>query len=182
MSKRALNTGITGQADFCLAERLISRGYEVFGLARGQKNSKYDVVREIVPDGRLLTGPPMDLVPRKLTQAVSPVRLGVQNRFVLGNRDARRGWAYAGDYIDAMWRMRQPEADEYVIATVITQSIRVASAPRSPLWKSRTGTRASSRTRASCVTQRSICSSAPRPRQARPAAGILPSDSRSSPG
>jgi GDPmannose 4,6-dehydratase len=43
----------------------------------------------------------------------------------LGNLDARRDWGYAGDYVEAMWRMlQQDEADDYVIATGETWSIR----------------------------------------------------------
>ena len=53
---RALITGITGQDGLYLAELLVSKGYEVFGLIRGQNNPKYDLVRTVVPEVRLLTG------------------------------------------------------------------------------------------------------------------------------
>lgn len=53
---RALITGITGQDGLYLAELLLSKGYEVFGLIRGQNNPKFDLVRETVPDVKLLTG------------------------------------------------------------------------------------------------------------------------------
>jgi len=53
---RALITGITGQDGLYLAELLLSKGYEVFGLIRGQNNPKYELVRQTVPGVRLLTG------------------------------------------------------------------------------------------------------------------------------
>src|SRR3712207_837684 len=59
--KRALVTGITGQDGLYLSELLLSKGYEVFGLIRGQNNPKADLVRSVVPDVRLLTGDITDL-------------------------------------------------------------------------------------------------------------------------
>jgi GDPmannose 4,6-dehydratase len=53
---RALITGITGQDGLYLAELLLSKGYEVFGLIRGQNNPKFDLVRQTLPEVRLLTG------------------------------------------------------------------------------------------------------------------------------
>ena len=53
---RALITGITGQDGLYLAELLLSKGYEVFGLIRGQNNPKFDLVRKTVPGVTLLTG------------------------------------------------------------------------------------------------------------------------------
>ncbi len=58
---RALITGITGQDGLYLAELLLSKGYEVFGLIRGQNNPKFDLVRQVVPDVTLLTGDLTDL-------------------------------------------------------------------------------------------------------------------------
>lgn len=252
---RALITGITGQDGLYLAEHLISKGYEVFGLIRGQNNPKYDLVRTIVPEVKLLTGDLTDVsslvrvlaaaqpeevynlgaisfvayswenaslttdvtgkgvlnileatrlyagesisgvrfyqasssemfgkvqqvpqteetllwprspygvakvfghymtvnyresygmhassgilfnhesprrgpefVTRKVSQAVARIKLGVQDEIVLGNLDAKRDWGFAGDYVDAMWRMlQQPTADDYVISTGETHSIR----------------------------------------------------------
>jgi GDPmannose 4,6-dehydratase len=49
----------------------------------------------------------------------------LQEKLYLGNLDAKRDWGYAKDYIDAMWRMMQADkADDYVIATGETHSIR----------------------------------------------------------
>ena len=58
---RALITGITGQDGLYLAELLLSKGYEVFGLIRGQNNPKYDLVQRTVPAVTLLTGDLTDL-------------------------------------------------------------------------------------------------------------------------
>ncbi len=61
MSKRALITGITGQDGMYLAELLLSEGYEVFGLVRGQNNPKLPVLAAELPDVKVLTGDLMDL-------------------------------------------------------------------------------------------------------------------------
>jgi GDPmannose 4,6-dehydratase len=252
---RALITGITGQDGLYLSEHLLAKGYEVYGLIRGQNNPRWELVEQTVPDVKLLTGDLMDMsslmraletsqpdevynlgaisfvayswenahltadvtgkgvlsmleatrlyagkdvgsvrfyqasssemfgkvqevpqrestllwprspygvakvfghymtinyresygmhassgilfnhesprrgtefVTRKVTQAVARISLGLQSELVMGNLDARRDWGFAGDYVDAMWRMlQQPEADDYVIATGQTHSIR----------------------------------------------------------
>ncbi|MFD6167028.1 GDP-mannose 4,6-dehydratase, partial [Oerskovia sp. NPDC060287] len=65
-----------------------------------------------------------EFVTRKVSQAVARIKLGVQDKLVLGNLDAKRDWGFAGDYVEAMWLMlQQPEADDYVIATGETHSI-----------------------------------------------------------
>ena len=253
-SKRALVTGITGQDGLYLSELLLAKGYEVFGLIRGQNNPKFDLVRETVPGVKLLTGDLTDLssllralessepaevynlgaisfvayswenahvtsdvtgkgvlnileairlyahddvskvrfyqasssemfgkvqqvpqteetllwprspygvakvfghymtinyresygmhassgilfnhesprrgpefVTRKVSQAVARISLGLQDRITMGNLDAKRDWGFAGDYVEAMWRMlQQDEADDYVISTNETHSI-----------------------------------------------------------
>ncbi len=61
MSKRALITGITGQDGLYLSELLLSKGYEVHGLIRGQNNPKEGLVRETVPDVSLISGDLQDL-------------------------------------------------------------------------------------------------------------------------
>jgi len=253
--RRALITGITGQDGLYLSELLLSKGYEVYGLVRGQNNPKIDLVRSTVPGVKLLTGDLTDIssllralevsqpdevynlgaisfvayswenamvtsdvtgqgvlhileairlyshdepgkvrfyqasssemfgkvqevpqrestllwprspygvakvfghymtinyresygmhassgilfnhesprrgpefVTRKVTQAVARISLGLQDQLVLGNLDAKRDWGFAGDYVEAMWRMlQQPEADDYVVATGETHSIR----------------------------------------------------------
>jgi GDPmannose 4,6-dehydratase len=252
---RALISGITGQDGLYLAELLLSKGYEVFGLMRGQNNPKRELVETTVPGVKILTGDLTDLssllralessqpdefynlgaisfvayswenahltsevtgmgvlnaleavrlyshddpkkvrfyqasssemygkvqtvpqnedtllwprspygvakvyghymtinyresygmhassgilfnhesprrgpefVTRKVTQAVARISLGLQEDITLGNLDARRDWGFAGDYVDAMWRMlQQDEADDYVISTNETHEIR----------------------------------------------------------
>lgn len=252
---RALITGITGQDGLYLAELLTAKGYEVFGLIRGQNNPKFGLVEQMFPELTLLTGDLTDVssltrvlgiaqpdevynlgaisfvayswenasvttdvtakgvlnileatrlyagddigkvkfyqasssemfgrvqevpqsektllwprspygvakvfghymtinyresygmhassgllfnhesprrglefVTRKISNAVARIKLGKQDELVLGNLDAKRDWGFAGDYVEAMWRMlQQPEADDYVIATGDTHSIR----------------------------------------------------------
>ncbi|WP_300680108.1 GDP-mannose 4,6-dehydratase [Nocardioides sp.] len=66
-----------------------------------------------------------EFVTRKISRAVARIKLGLQDEIVLGNLDARRDWGFAGDYVEAMWRMLQAEeADDYVVATGETHSIR----------------------------------------------------------
>jgi GDPmannose 4,6-dehydratase len=253
--KRALITGITGQDGLYLSELLLGKGYQVYGLIRGQNNPKADQVRHMVPEVALLTGDLTDLsslvnavsaaqpdevynlgaisfvayswehahltaevtgkgvlnmleairlvagddarrirfyqasssemfgkaqavpqtettllwprspygvakvfghymtinyresygmyacsgilfnhesprrgpefVTRKVSRAVARISLGLQETLPLGNLDARRDWGFAGDYVDAMWRMlQQDEADDYVVATGETHSVR----------------------------------------------------------
>jgi GDPmannose 4,6-dehydratase len=252
---RALITGITGQDGLYLAELLLAKGYEVYGLIRGQNNPKIDLVRRTVPDVHVLAGDLTDLsslvramhaaqpdevynlgaisfvaysweqaalttdvtakgvlnileavrlyagsdvgkvrfyqasssemfgkvqevpqtertllwprspygvakvfghymtinyresygmhassgvlfnhesprrgpefVTRKVSLAVASIKLGLQDKLVMGNLDARRDWGFAGDYVDAMWRMlQQPEGGDFVVATGETHSIR----------------------------------------------------------
>jgi GDPmannose 4,6-dehydratase len=252
---RALITGITGQDGLYLAELLLAKGYEVFGLVRGQNNPKIALVREAVPEVHVLTGDLTDMsslmgalavarpdevynlgaisyvayswqnarittdvtaagvlnmleavrlhcgddprgvrfyqasssemfgkvqevpqrettllwprspygvakvfghymtinyresygmhassgilfnhesprrgpefVTRKVSRAVARISLGLQDELVLGNLEARRDWGFAGDYVEAMWRMlQQDEPDDYVVATGATHSIR----------------------------------------------------------
>jgi GDPmannose 4,6-dehydratase len=252
---RALITGVTGQDGLYLSELLLSKGYEVYGLVRGQNNPKIELLNQLVPDVRILTGDLTDLsslvrafagaqpdevynlgaisfvayswenaslttdvtgkgvlnmleatrlyagdnvgtprfyqasssemfgkvqdvpqrestllwprspygvakvfghymtinyresygmhassgilfnhesprrgpefVTRKVTQAVARISLGLQENLTLGNLDAKRDWGFAGDYVEAMWRMlQQPEGDDYVIATGETHAIR----------------------------------------------------------
>jgi GDPmannose 4,6-dehydratase len=252
---RALITGITGQDGLYLAELLLSKGYEVYGLIRGQNNPKRALVEQELPGVKLLTGDLTDLsslirayssaqpdevynlgaisfvayswenarlttdvtgsgvlnileatrlyagddiskvrfyqasssemfgkvqdvpqrettllwprspygvakvfghymtinyresygmhassgilfnhesprrgpefVTRKISQAVARISLGIDSQVSLGNLDAKRDWGFAGDYVDAMWRMlQQDEGDDYVVATGVTHSIR----------------------------------------------------------
>jgi GDPmannose 4,6-dehydratase len=70
-----------------------------------------------------LRGP--EFVPRKISIAVARIALGLQDKLSLGNLDATRAWGFAGDYVDAMWRMlQQDQADDYVISTGETHPVR----------------------------------------------------------
>jgi len=64
-------------------------------------------------------------VTRRITRAVARIKAGLQKRLFLGNLDAKRDWGYAPEYVEAMWLMlQQDNADDYVIATGETHSIR----------------------------------------------------------
>jgi GDPmannose 4,6-dehydratase len=64
-------------------------------------------------------------VTRKITRAVAAIERGKQEKLYLGNLDATRDWGHARDYVEGMWRMlQQPEADDYVLATGETHSVR----------------------------------------------------------
>lgn len=64
-------------------------------------------------------------VTRKVTRAAARIKLGLQSKLYLGNLDAKRDWGFAGDYVEAMWKMLQIETpDDYVIATGETHSVR----------------------------------------------------------
>lgn len=64
-------------------------------------------------------------VTRKITHSLSKVKLGLQPHLTLGNLEAKRDWGFAGDYVDAMWRMLQQDVpDDYVIATGESRSVR----------------------------------------------------------
>ena len=64
-------------------------------------------------------------VTRKITRAATRIKLGLQEKLMLGNLDAKRDWGFAGDYVEAMWRMlQQDKPDDYAIATGTSISIR----------------------------------------------------------
>ena len=66
-----------------------------------------------------------EFVTRKISRSVARISLGLQDTLALGNLEARRDWGFAGDYVEAMWLMlQQEEADDYVVATGQTRSIR----------------------------------------------------------
>ena len=64
-------------------------------------------------------------VTRKITRAVGRIKLGLQKELFLGKLDSERDWGFAGDYVEAMWRMlQQPGGDDYVIATGRSMTVR----------------------------------------------------------
>jgi len=67
----------------------------------------------------------IEFVTRKITDGVARIKAGTQKQLALGNLDAKRDWGYAKDYVEAMWLMlQQNKADDYVIATNETHSVR----------------------------------------------------------
>ncbi|MBA3374372.1 MAG: GDP-mannose 4,6-dehydratase [Actinobacteria bacterium] len=72
---------------------------------------------------------PLDFVTRKVSHAAAAISLGLKSELLLGNLDARRDWGYAGDYVRAMWLvLQQEEADDFVIASGETHSVRELAA------------------------------------------------------
>jgi GDPmannose 4,6-dehydratase len=67
----------------------------------------------------------IEFVTRKVTHAVAQIKLGMAKELRLGNLDAQRDWGFAGDYVDAMWRMvQQDEPDDFVVSSNETHSVR----------------------------------------------------------
>src|SRR5881398_846956 len=67
----------------------------------------------------------LEFVTRKVSDGVARIVKGKARELHLGNLDARRDWGFAGDYVDAMWRMlQQPKPADYVVGTGETHSVR----------------------------------------------------------
>jgi GDPmannose 4,6-dehydratase len=67
----------------------------------------------------------IEFVTRKVTDGAARIKLGLARELRLGNLDARRDWGFAGDYVEAMWRMlQQPSPQDYVIGSGETHSVR----------------------------------------------------------
>jgi len=67
----------------------------------------------------------IEFVTRKVTDGAARIAQGKQKELRLGNIDAKRDWGFAGDYVDAMWRMlQQDKGDDYVVATGRTTTVR----------------------------------------------------------
>jgi GDPmannose 4,6-dehydratase len=68
---------------------------------------------------------PPEFVIRKISAGVARIHLGLQNTLALGNLEIERDWGYAGDYVDAMWRILQAdEPDDFIVATGVGHSLR----------------------------------------------------------
>jgi GDPmannose 4,6-dehydratase len=66
-----------------------------------------------------------EFVTRKVSDGVARIKLGLATELRMGNLEARRDWGFAGDYVEAMWRMLQQAApDDYVVATGETHAVR----------------------------------------------------------
>tara|TARA_X000001382_G_scaffold114129_1_gene92276 strand:+ start:5179 stop:6144 length:966 start_codon:yes stop_codon:yes gene_type:complete len=67
----------------------------------------------------------IEFVTRKISDGIARIQLGLQDKIILGNLDAKRDWGYAPDYCEAMWLMLQQDTpDDYVIATGEDHTIR----------------------------------------------------------
>ncbi len=67
----------------------------------------------------------LEFVTRKVSDGVARIKLGLASELRMGNLDAKRDWGFAGDYVDAMWRMlQQADAEDFVIGTGIAHSVR----------------------------------------------------------
>lgn len=66
----------------------------------------------------------IEFVTRKVTDGVARIKLGLNDKLMLGNRDAHRDWGFSGDYVRAMWLMlQQDKPDDYVVATGKAHSV-----------------------------------------------------------
>jgi GDPmannose 4,6-dehydratase len=67
----------------------------------------------------------IEFVTRKITNGVARIKLGKQEKLVLGSLEPKRDWGFAGDYVEAMWLMlQQDKPDDYVIATGENHSVK----------------------------------------------------------
>jgi GDPmannose 4,6-dehydratase len=67
----------------------------------------------------------IEFLPRKISDGVAKIKLGKSTQLTLGNLEAKRDWGYAGDFVEAMWRMlQQDRPDTFVIATGLLHSVR----------------------------------------------------------
>ncbi len=67
----------------------------------------------------------LEFVTRKVSDAVARIKLGLSTELRMGNLAAKRDWGFAGDYVDAMWRMlQQSDAEDFVVGTGVAHSVR----------------------------------------------------------
>jgi GDPmannose 4,6-dehydratase len=67
----------------------------------------------------------LEFVTRKITWHAAAIKLGLKTTLELGNLDAERDWGFAGDYVQAMWKMlQQDQPDDFVVATGVGHSVR----------------------------------------------------------
>jgi len=77
-----------------------------------------------------------NFVTRKITRSATRIKVGLQNKLTLGNLDARRDWGFAGDYVEAMWRMLQADVPgDYVISFSIRDFLSMAFEHLDMDWK-----------------------------------------------
>jgi GDPmannose 4,6-dehydratase len=67
----------------------------------------------------------LEFVTRKISNGVARIKQGLSKELRLGNLESQRDWGFAGDYVDAMWRMlQQDKPDTYVVGMGETHSVR----------------------------------------------------------
>jgi GDPmannose 4,6-dehydratase len=67
----------------------------------------------------------LEFVTRKITNGLARIKVGLQDKLILGNLDAERDWGYASEYVEAMWLMLQNDkADDFVIANTRKHSVK----------------------------------------------------------
>ena len=67
----------------------------------------------------------LEFVTRKVSHGAARIARGLAKELRLGNLEAQRDWGFAGDYVDAMWRMlQQPRPSDYVVGTGVTHTVR----------------------------------------------------------
>jgi GDPmannose 4,6-dehydratase len=67
----------------------------------------------------------LEFVTKKITHGAAKIKLGLDDKLLLGNLDAKRDWGYAPDYVRSMWMMLQNnKPDNYVISTGKNHSVR----------------------------------------------------------
>lgn len=67
----------------------------------------------------------LEFVSRKITHQVARIKLGQAKKLMMGNLEAKRDWGFAGDYVEAQWRMlQQSQPEDYVVASGVTHSVR----------------------------------------------------------
>lgn len=145
MTKIALITGITGQDGYYLSRLMLSKGYRVVGLVPPDRQSSVVKLAKLHAHWTMVhhrdryglfacsgilfnhESPrrPPQFVTRKISLAAAAIKLGVRNRLSIGNLDAKRDWGFAGDHVEAMWRMLQADtAEDYVIGTGMLHTVR----------------------------------------------------------
>ncbi|WP_343583254.1 GDP-mannose 4,6-dehydratase [Herbaspirillum sp.] len=66
-----------------------------------------------------------NFVTRKITRALTRIKLGLQDHLYLGNLNALRDWGHAKDYVEMQWLMlQQDKPEDFVIATGVQHSVR----------------------------------------------------------
>ena len=100
----------------------------------------------------------LEFFPRKVTNSLARIKLGLQQKITLGNLDTARDWGYAGDYVEVMWLMlQQDEPATTWLRPARRTRCASSSRPRPASPATTTGSPSCSRTSASCAPPRWTC-------------------------